>query len=157
MYNKFSFCTKCFLLVLLNLFSSDCFSQSIRYMDESGNLHFVDSIYQVPPRYRNQVLQPTPVPTGKIRPTPKPRPTKTPKPLKAPKMKPTKVVKPKKPAYGLAAISESAPGQLPTQASAPQKGGLKPPPLPFGNAPVAPAGVPSGLIAPGAATSSSVQ
>ena len=38
------------------------FGQQVRYMDSSGNIHFVDNVYQVPPRYRQQVETPTPVP-----------------------------------------------------------------------------------------------
>jgi hypothetical protein len=41
---------------------SPCAAQQIRYMDSSGNIHFVDNVYQVPPRYREQVMTPTPVP-----------------------------------------------------------------------------------------------
>jgi hypothetical protein len=38
------------------------FADEYRYMDASGNIFFVDSINQVPPRYREQVIPPTPVP-----------------------------------------------------------------------------------------------
>ncbi len=38
------------------------FADQYRYMDSSGNIYFVDSINQVPPRYREQVFPPTPVP-----------------------------------------------------------------------------------------------
>jgi hypothetical protein len=31
-------------------------------MDSSGNIHFVDSLSEVPPRYREQVVPPTPTP-----------------------------------------------------------------------------------------------
>jgi hypothetical protein len=39
-----------------------CEAQQVRYMDSSGNIHFVDNVYQVPSRYREQVMTPTPVP-----------------------------------------------------------------------------------------------
>jgi hypothetical protein len=58
--------------------------QSFRYMDEAGQLHWVDSIQEVPRRYLNQVLAPTPVPTWKNG-----RPPKQPKPVKTKKPKPT--------------------------------------------------------------------
>lgn len=54
-----------YVFVSLGLFvlaSSPCTAQQIRYMDSSGNIHFVDNVYQVPPRYREQVMTPTPVP-----------------------------------------------------------------------------------------------
>jgi hypothetical protein len=41
---------------------SQAFGQQVRYMDSSGNIHVVDNVYQVPPRYRQQVETPTPVP-----------------------------------------------------------------------------------------------
>lgn len=37
-------------------------AQSIRYIDESGNIHWVDSLQKIPPQYRDQVLKPTPAP-----------------------------------------------------------------------------------------------
>ena len=39
-----------------------CMAQQIRYMDSSGNLHFVDSVSEVPSRYRQQVVPYTPTP-----------------------------------------------------------------------------------------------
>ncbi len=39
-----------------------CFAQSVRYQDESGNIFFVDTISQVPERYRSQVIPPTTLP-----------------------------------------------------------------------------------------------
>ncbi|MEY4701447.1 MAG: hypothetical protein RL326_1634 [Pseudomonadota bacterium] len=36
--------------------------QSLRYMDSSGNLHFADSIKEVPKQYREQIYPPTPTP-----------------------------------------------------------------------------------------------
>lgn len=38
------------------------YSQSLRYMDSSGNLHFADSIQEVPKQYREQIYPPTPTP-----------------------------------------------------------------------------------------------
>jgi membrane protein involved in colicin uptake len=40
--------------------SSNVSAQQVRYMDSSGNIHFVDSINKVPQRYRLQVATPTP-------------------------------------------------------------------------------------------------
>jgi hypothetical protein len=37
-------------------------SQSLRYMDSSGNLRFADSIKEVPKQYREQIYPPTPTP-----------------------------------------------------------------------------------------------
>jgi hypothetical protein len=51
-----------FVLVNLALFPAPASAQQFRYMDSSGNIHFVDSVYQVPQRYREQVITPTPVP-----------------------------------------------------------------------------------------------
>jgi hypothetical protein len=42
--------------------TSSCLAQQHRYMDSSGNIHFVDNVYQIPQRYRQQVMTPTPVP-----------------------------------------------------------------------------------------------
>jgi hypothetical protein len=42
--------------------SSESKAQQVRYMDSSGNIHFVDSLSEVPPRYREQVVPPTPTP-----------------------------------------------------------------------------------------------
>ena len=66
-------------------------AQSFRYMDESGNLHWVDSLDQIPPRYRSQVLMPTPYVTlsaeekKRRQPTPTKRPTQTPQKTATPK------------------------------------------------------------------------
>lgn len=48
-------------VIALSLTSS-AYAQQVRYMDSSGNIHFVDSLKQVPPRYREQVVPPTPTP-----------------------------------------------------------------------------------------------
>lgn len=37
-------------------------AQRYRYMDSSGNLHFVDSLGDIPRQYRQQVVPPTPTP-----------------------------------------------------------------------------------------------
>ena len=57
-----------------------------RYIDSSGNIHFVDRPEQVPEKYRDQIYKPTPVvtyPHGHRPPpptrTPRPTPTKKPK------------------------------------------------------------------------------
>jgi len=44
----------CLLALLLQ--SSDASSEILRWTDEAGQLHFAQSIQQVPPRYRNQAL-----------------------------------------------------------------------------------------------------
>ncbi len=61
-------------------------AQSFRYMDEAGNLHWVDSVDDIPRRYRGQVLVPTPVPIypkgwkqPRLQKTKKPKPTKKPR------------------------------------------------------------------------------
>lgn len=48
--------------VLIVGIHSPAFGQQVRYMDSSGNINFVDNVSQVPPRYRQQVETPTPVP-----------------------------------------------------------------------------------------------
>ena len=95
------------LVVWASLGASYCLAQAFRYMDESGNIHFVDSISEVPPRYRNQVLAPTPAPTGKARRTPKPKPTKKPKAVKT--AKPKKTLRAKKGEF----FPQAPPGQFP--------------------------------------------
>lgn len=50
------------LTALLFSVHSPASAQQVRYMDSSGNIHFVDNVYQVPPRYRQQVETPTPAP-----------------------------------------------------------------------------------------------
>ena len=37
-------------------------AQRYRYMDSSGNIHFVDSLADVPRQYREQLVPPTPTP-----------------------------------------------------------------------------------------------
>lgn len=103
-----------FVILFLLSFSSAALAQTLRYIDDSGNIHWVDSVTQIPPRYRNQVVPPTPAPTGKVkvqRPTPTPRPTKT------PKIKKTPTPKPKKTRKGSIAeiFPEGKPGVLPTE------------------------------------------
>ncbi len=48
--------------VSLGVFAGAANAQQYRYMDEAGNIHFVDSVSQVPPRYREQVAPSTPTP-----------------------------------------------------------------------------------------------
>lgn len=52
----------CVAVTFLILCSAECCAQQIRYMDSSGNIHFVDSLSQVPSRYREQVVPATPTP-----------------------------------------------------------------------------------------------
>jgi hypothetical protein len=40
----------------------DASAQRYKYMDNSGNIHFVDSFKQVPREFREQVVPPTPTP-----------------------------------------------------------------------------------------------
>lgn len=47
--------------------SHTAYSQSFRFMDEAGNIYFVDRLEDVPPKYRNQVLKPTPTPDPKLK------------------------------------------------------------------------------------------
>ncbi len=49
------------LFLLLTLIKAVC--QSVTYVDESGNVITVDSIKNVPPKYRYQVVTPTPIPS----------------------------------------------------------------------------------------------
>jgi hypothetical protein len=49
-------------LGLLAACSGQAQAQQVRYMDSSGNIHFVDSLSEVPARYREQIVPPTPTP-----------------------------------------------------------------------------------------------
>jgi len=51
-----------FVLSISALFTPQAEAQRYRYMDSSGNLHFVDSIGAIPREYRQQVVPPTPTP-----------------------------------------------------------------------------------------------
>jgi hypothetical protein len=42
--------------------SGEVSAQQYRYMDSSGNINFVDSLSDVPRRYREQIVPPTPTP-----------------------------------------------------------------------------------------------
>ena len=44
------------------LLASIAHAQELRFIDESGNIHWVERLEEVPPRYRNQVVPPTPAP-----------------------------------------------------------------------------------------------
>lgn len=44
----------------LAMLSNLAHAQTYRYMDDAGNLHWADSVSQVPARYRSQVVAPTP-------------------------------------------------------------------------------------------------
>jgi hypothetical protein len=53
----------CAVVVIVAIGSSNsAIADQLRYMDSSGNIIFVDSLNQVPTRYRDQVVPPTPVP-----------------------------------------------------------------------------------------------
>jgi len=51
-----------FLVAASCLYSADAYAQRYRYMDASGNIHFVDSLSEVPRQYREQLVPPTPTP-----------------------------------------------------------------------------------------------
>lgn len=54
----FSFVFSVFLVA-----AAPAYADSVMFIDEGGNIHFVDSWQQVPPQYRNQLRKaPTPVP-----------------------------------------------------------------------------------------------
>jgi|GEM_PF-4227496 len=80
-----------FLLVLITLLfsilSRPAHSQSFRFMDESGNIYFVDRLEDVPLKYRYQVLKPSPPPNpkAKVKKPPKKPAKKKAKPKKAAK------------------------------------------------------------------------
>lgn len=40
-------------------------AMALNYVDEAGNIHFIDSLEQVPPRYKHQLVRPKPVPVDK--------------------------------------------------------------------------------------------
>ena len=52
------------VLVLLLICSQSelCLAQRLMYLDKSGNIHFVDSLAEVPNEYREQLVTPTPGP-----------------------------------------------------------------------------------------------
>ena len=43
---------------LIFLFPAALLAQNVMYMDESGNIHFVHSLQQVPKEYRHQLVDP---------------------------------------------------------------------------------------------------
>jgi hypothetical protein len=47
---------------LAPLWACEVHAQHYRYMDSSGNIHFVDSLGDVPRQYRQQLVPPTPTP-----------------------------------------------------------------------------------------------
>lgn len=51
-----------FLCLLLVSLPFNAEAQRYRYMDSSGNIHFVDSLGDVPRQYRQQLVAPTPTP-----------------------------------------------------------------------------------------------
>lgn len=85
-------------ILSLLLLASFSLAQSYRYIDSAGNINFVDSISEIPPKYRSQVMPPTPTPITdpkllkkiereqkKVKPTKGPKPTRTPRPTKTPR------------------------------------------------------------------------
>lgn len=50
------------VITVVVLFAADVSAQQYRYMDSSGNIHFVDSLGDVPRQYREQLVPPTPTP-----------------------------------------------------------------------------------------------
>jgi|GEM_PF-6440785 len=48
-------------LTLVLLIPSVLLAQAVNFLDESGNVHFADSVSQVPLRYQNQVIKKRPV------------------------------------------------------------------------------------------------
>lgn len=56
------------IFVVMALFlagPSACLAESLMFMDESGNIHFVSSLNQIPEKYKSQVVKPAPVVQGK--------------------------------------------------------------------------------------------
>jgi len=48
-------------LALVLFIPSVLLAQAVNFLDESGNVHFADSVSQVPQRYQNQVIKKKPV------------------------------------------------------------------------------------------------
>jgi hypothetical protein len=55
---KLVLCATSLLVVLCSIVDAERF----RYIDEAGNIFWVDSLLAIPERYRYQVLKPTPIP-----------------------------------------------------------------------------------------------
>ena len=56
---------KLFCITLgLCVFANQTSAQSVRFIDESGNIHWVDSVGQVPEKYKYQLATPTPIGGG---------------------------------------------------------------------------------------------
>jgi hypothetical protein len=49
-------------LAVASLWTCEAYAQRYRYMDSSGNIHFVDSLSEVPRQYREQLVPATPTP-----------------------------------------------------------------------------------------------
>jgi hypothetical protein len=45
-----------------SVWTFEAHAQRYRYMDSAGNIHFVDSLGDIPRHYREQVIPPTPTP-----------------------------------------------------------------------------------------------
>lgn len=50
------------VFAVASLWTCDAHAQKYRYMDSSGNIHFVDSFGDIPRQYREQLVPPTPTP-----------------------------------------------------------------------------------------------
>jgi hypothetical protein len=55
-------CTILFVALSLAFCADAAFAQRYRYMDGSGNIHFVESLKEVPYQYRQQIVPATPTP-----------------------------------------------------------------------------------------------
>ena len=124
-------------------------AESYRYIDDSGNIIFVDSISQIPPRYRYQVLPPTPAPedlkSGKGKKKAKKQKPKKEKDKKK-KKKPAKPPKPVKQKKQKKQNVPEAPQEIPAQSGS---SGFIPPGIPPG-VQIPPAGNAQGAPLPAA-------
>lgn len=60
---QFLRCAVAFTAIACMVSSSDVAqAQAHRYMDDAGNIYFVDKVAKIPKRYRDQVIAPTPAP-----------------------------------------------------------------------------------------------
>ncbi len=50
------------VLATLAFYSTAAIAEQLRYMDEAGNIRFVNKMNQVPRQYREQIVPPTPTP-----------------------------------------------------------------------------------------------
>jgi len=55
--------TLCLVLTgVYAVFPAGSQADQLKYMDDAGNIHFVDRLAQVPPKYKEQIVPPTPTP-----------------------------------------------------------------------------------------------